>query len=109
MTVRELSPEEAQAWLRSERPPRLIDVREQEEWDHCRIAGAELIALSSFGALFPVRLHDPAEPLLIYCHHGVRSARVGEYLARQGFTDVVNLGGGIDAWSCEVDPAVPRY
>jgi adenylyltransferase/sulfurtransferase len=109
MSVRELSPGEAQAWLSSERPPRLIDVREQEEWDHCRLAGAELIALSAFGALFPLRLHDPAEPLLIYCHHGMRSRRVADFLAERGFTDVANLTGGIEAWSCQVDPAVPRY
>lgn len=109
MVVRELSPSEAQAWLQSERPPRLIDVREQEEWDHCRLAGAELIPLSAFGALASLRLRDLAEPLLLYCHHGVRSRRVADFLSAQGFSDVANLTGGIEAWSCEVDPAVPRY
>lgn len=109
MPVRELSASDAQTWLRSDHPPRLIDVREQEEWDICRIAGAELLPLSAFGALAPDRLKEPAEPLLIYCHHGVRSRRVAHFLVQQGFADVANLSGGIEAWSLEVDPAVPRY
>ena len=109
MELREISAAEARQWLASERPPRLIDVREPEEWEICRIEGADLIPLSQFTVLAPARLTDSAEPLLIYCHHGVRSANVAAYLLRQGFTEVVNLGGGIDAWSCEVDPAVPRY
>ena len=109
MAVREISATDAQSWLQSENPPRLIDVREQDEWDLCRIDGAELLPLSAFGALAPDRLVDPAEPLLIYCHHGVRSRRVAEFLAQQSFRDVANLSGGIEAWSLEVDPAVPRY
>ena len=109
MPVRELSAGEAKAWLESERPPRLIDVREQDEWELCRIEGAELLPLSAFGALAPDRLKDPEEPLLIYCHHGVRSRRVADFLASQGFAELANLSGGIEAWSCEVDPAVPRY
>lgn len=109
MPVREVSPGEARAWLESERPPRLIDVREQDEWDLCHLAGAELLPLSSFGALAPDRLKDPLQPLLIYCHHGVRSRHVADALASQGFSEVANLSGGIDAWSCQVDPALPRY
>ena len=109
MPVHEISAAEAKTWLASGEPPRLIDVREPEEWEICRISGAELLPLSQFGALAPGKLTDPAQALLVYCHHGVRSAHVAEYLSRQGFTDVVNLGGGIDAWSREVDPAVPRY
>lgn len=109
MAFREISAVEARQWLNSEKPPRLIDVREQEEWEICRIEGADLLPLSQFGALAPTKLTDPSVPLLIYCHHGMRSARVAEYLTSQGFAEVVNLGGGIDAWSCEVDPSVPRY
>jgi rhodanese-related sulfurtransferase len=109
MAFREISPVEAKEWLASKCPPRLIDVREPEEWDVCRIEGAELIPLSQFTALAARSLTDPDEALLVYCHHGVRSARVTQYLLRQGFTEVVNLGGGIDAWACEVDPAVRRY
>ncbi len=109
MAVRELRPIEAQAWLQSERPPRLIDVREQDEWDCCRLAGAELIPLSTFGSLAPEALPDLDQPLVIYCHHGVRSRRVADFLSARGFANVANLSGGIDAWSLEIDPAVPRY
>ncbi len=109
MPFHEISAESAKEWLASGEPPRLIDVREPEEWEICRLPLAELLPLSQFQALAAEKLTDPAQPLLIYCHHGVRSAHVAEYLSRQGFTSVVNLGGGIDAWSREVDPTVPRY
>lgn len=109
MAFREISAVEAREWLASEKPPRLIDVREQEEWEICRIEGADLLPLSQFLALAPSRLTNLEESLLIYCHHGMRSARAAQYLAQQGFADVVNLAGGIDAWSCQVDPGVPRY
>jgi rhodanese-related sulfurtransferase len=105
----EITAEAAKAWLASGEPPRLIDVREPEEWEICRLPSAELLPLSQFQTLAPAQLTDPTQPLLIYCHHGVRSAHVAEYLSKQGFTQVVNLGGGIDAWSREVDPSVPQY
>ncbi|RYD79521.1 MAG: rhodanese [Verrucomicrobiaceae bacterium] len=104
-----MSAEAAKAWLTSGEPPRLIDVREPEEWEICRLPAAELLPMSQFATLVSTQLTDPSQPLLIYCHHGVRSAHVAEYLSRQGFTQVVNLGGGIDAWSREVDPSVTRY
>jgi adenylyltransferase/sulfurtransferase len=47
--------------------------------------------------------------LVVYCHHGVRSLSAAAYLRRLGHVNVRSLAGGIDAWSCEVDPAVPRY
>lgn len=52
---------------------------------------------------------DPARPIVCVCHHGVRSAQVAAFLARRGFAAVYNLDGGIDAWSRQVDPSVPRY
>jgi rhodanese-related sulfurtransferase len=50
-----------------------------------------------------------ARRVIVHCHHGARSARACEILAKAGFTDLCNLVGGIDAWSLTVDPAVPRY
>ena len=86
---------------------RLIDVREPEEFELARVGGAELLPLSRFaewaGAL------DPAEELVVMCHHGIRSAHVCAVLARSGFTRLHNLAGGIDRWSTEVDRRVPRY
>jgi rhodanese-related sulfurtransferase len=52
---------------------------------------------------------DPSQSIVCLCHHGVRSLQVVAYLERQGFESVYNLAGGIDAWSLQVDPGVPRY
>ena len=109
MRVPEITVHELKEALASEKPPRLIDVREVGEFEHCRIAGAELIPLSQWPQLALEKLTDKAEPLLMQCHHGGRSARATAWLLGQGFTDVKNVAGGIDAWSVEIDPAVPRY
>jgi rhodanese-related sulfurtransferase len=59
----------------------------------------------------PARLPelDPSIPVAVLCHSGGRSARVADYLAHQGFVRVANIEGGIDAWSRDCDPAIPRY
>ena len=104
ITVGELSQQ-----LATGKPPRLVDVREQNEWDLCRIPGGELLPLSEWPHVALEKLTDKEAPLLIYCHHGGRSARATAWLLAQGFTNVQNVAGGIDAWSVEVDPTVPRY
>ncbi len=109
MPVPEISVGELQRRLTSALPPRLIDVREPDEWEIARIAGAELLPLSQWPAIAETQLHDAQEPLLILCHHGARSARATGFLLRKGFAQVTNVAGGIDAWSCEIDPSVPRY
>lgn len=86
---------------------RLIDVRELIEYEIARIERAELLPLSEFPAWCD-RL-NPHEEIVVMCHHGVRSAHVCRYLSEQGFENVANLNGGIDAWSTEVDRRVPRY
>lgn len=102
-----ISPEELKERL--ERGDRLevIDVREQEEYEIARIEGARLLPLSRFpewaGTL------DAETEIVFMCHHGIRSAQVCSYLAREGFRKLYNLDGGIDAWSVEVDRTVPRY
>ena len=90
-------------------PPRLIDVREADEFAIARIAGAELLPLSQWPAVAAEKLTDPAQPLLILCHHGSRSGQATAFLLHNGFTDVTNIAGGIEAWSQEIDPSVPRY
>ena len=109
MAVPEISVAEAQARLSGPTPPRLIDVREAEEFATAHIAGAELLPLSQWPAIAAEKLTDRTQPLLIQCHHGSRSAHAAEFLLRNGYTDVINLAGGIDAWSVEIDPSVPRY
>jgi rhodanese-related sulfurtransferase len=109
VAVPEISVVEAKQRLASTNPPRLIDVREQDEFELARIPGAELLPLSQWPAVASAKLTNPDQPLLIQCHHGGRSARAAEFLLRNGFTDVTNVAGGIDAWSVEIDPAIPRY
>lgn len=85
----------------------LLDVREPWEHSLAKIEGSILIPL---GAL-PQSLDklDRQAEIITYCHHGMRSADAAGFLLQQGFTNVKNLVGGIDAWSVQVDPSVPRY
>jgi len=92
-----------------ERNPRLIvlDVREPHEWAIAHIDGARLIPLSEL----PERLGelDGHAEIVTHCHHGTRSMKALEILRAAGFANVRSLKGGIDAWSVQVDPSVPRY
>ncbi|QSR84863.1 molybdopterin-synthase adenylyltransferase MoeB [Methylacidimicrobium sp. B4] len=85
----------------------LIDVREHHEYQIARIPGAKVIPLSEFHQ----RIHelDPAREIVIHCKAGVRSAKACRLLFDAGFRKVQNVAGGIDAWSLEIDPSVPRY
>jgi adenylyltransferase/sulfurtransferase len=87
---------------------RLIDVRELDEWNTVRIDGAELIPLSQFQQLATAQL-DPDEKIVLLCHHGMRSARAQGFLKSQGYANVLNLAGGIDAWAQQVEPGMKRY
>jgi rhodanese-related sulfurtransferase len=87
---------------------RLIDVREEDEWAVARLPQAELIPLSQFQQRGPAEL-APGEELILYCHHGMRSGRAQGYLKAQGYSNVLNLTGGIDAWAVQVDPSMKRY
>ena len=86
----------------------LIDVREPEELQICRLEGATLIPMRQIPQQFD-RLEDSTSPMIIFCHHGVRSLHVAAWLRDQGLTDCQSMAGGIDAWSREVDPSIPRY
>ncbi len=87
----------------------LIDCREQDEWHCCRIEGAELVPLSRFAEVARRRFDDPARRIVIYCHHGMRSGQAAHFLRQGGLPHVWSMAGGIEAWSLNVDPAVPRY
>ncbi len=103
-----ITPQELKARLEMGKDFRLIDVRESDEWAVARLPEAELIPLSQFQQLAPAQL-APEEKIVLYCHHGMRSARAQAFLKAQGYDDVLNLTGGIDAWSTSVDSTVPRY
>jgi rhodanese-related sulfurtransferase len=88
----------------------LIDCREPGEYQICRIEGAELIPMREIPAgLQHIEAAADDADVVIYCHHGVRSLQVAYWLREQGVDNCTSLSGGIDRWSLEVDPAVPRY
>ncbi len=103
----EVGVEQLKAWRDEGRELTLLDVREPREHEVCRIDGARLLPMreipSRAGEL------DASQLTVVYCHHGPRSAQVVMFLRNQGFAQVTNLQGGIDAWSLRVDPAVPCY
>lgn len=84
----------------------LFDVRTVEERAVAHIEGARLLDSEVVAQLEQL---DKGTPLVFHCHHGGRSQRAAEHFAALGFTNVWNVAGGIDAWSQEVDPSVPRY
>ena len=85
----------------------ILDVREPFEIALAPFRGATHIPMGDI----PSRLTelDPDRETVVVCHHGVRSAQVAMYLAQNGFEHVLNLSGGIDAWSEDADPSTPRY
>ncbi len=103
----EIAPRELAARLRANGRIVLLDVREPFEFTLTRIEGAVLVPL----ATLPERLGDldRGAEIAVYCHHGQRSALATQFLRANGFAKARNLAGGIDAWSCEVDPGVRRY
>ena len=107
--MKSVSASQLSAWLADEGrdAPLLLDVREPWETQICNIEGSELVPMQAL----PARLHelDSDRPIVCICHHGGRSAHVAMFLARQGFSDVYNLTGGVDAWARQVDAAMPTY
>ena len=107
-------PAQLSAWFASAPEgsrPVVLDVREPWELNTASVnaEGFELRAIPMGSIPNQLANLDPARPVACLCHHGVRSLRVAAYLAQQGFENVSNITGGIDAWSAELDPAVPRY
>jgi rhodanese-related sulfurtransferase len=85
----------------------ILDVREAEELAICRLEGSLHIPMSGV----PARINElPTDrPLVVICHHGVRSQAVVGFLRNAGFDNALNLDGGIEAWAYEIDPSMPRY
>jgi rhodanese-related sulfurtransferase len=88
----------------------LIDVREPFEHQVAQIEGAELIPMQTVPEQLAGLQEKAGEaPLIVFCHHGVRSLNVVNWLRRQGVENSWSMAGGIDVWSLAIDPAVPRY
>lgn len=106
--MRQVTPTELQEYLDiAPQQPLLLDVREEWEFEECHIEGARLLPMNRIPAEY--QQLDPARETVVICHHGMRSAQVVQFLEQKGFTNVMNLAGGIDAWAREVDTDMPRY
>ncbi len=102
MTVRQLEERLAQG-----EAPVLLDVREEWELARCQLAGITWIPMGQIVAR--INELDKNKETVVVCHHGIRSWQVAKFLEHEGFGDVINLTGGIDAWAKEVDPTMPLY
>ncbi len=110
-SIPEISAEELANILSTSPTLQLIDVREPEEAAIAVIDGFELFPLSQFrqwAETINIRFDSEVETIVI-CHHGVRSAQMCQWLSSQGFTNVKNVAGGIDAYSVRIAPNIPRY
>jgi rhodanese-related sulfurtransferase len=106
----EVDPQDVKKRLATGEKLHMIDVREPHEFALAKIQGAVLIPMRSV----PAELQDlegkaDDAPLIVFCHHGVRSLNVVHWLREHGVEACQSMAGGIDAWSRVVDPSVPRY
>jgi len=104
----EILPEQVKAKLDQSEEFTLLDVREPWEFELAHMSGAKLVPMGDV----PSRAHqelNPDDHIVVVCHHGVRSMTVTAWLRQQGFEKAQSMRGGLDAWSREVDGAVPLY
>jgi rhodanese-related sulfurtransferase len=107
--VRQISPRDLAKQFANSHPLVLIDVRQPWEHQTAALPGSLLIPLNDLAQRSREVAVDALTLIVVYCHHGIRSLSAAKFLERLGFTNVHSLARGIDAWSCEVAPAVPRY
>lgn len=104
--MRNLSPRELAEWLKAHRPL-LLDVREPWEFEICHLPDSELVPMAHIPAW--AQQADPDQEIVVICHHGIRSRQVAMYLEHLGFSNVINLAGGVEAWARELDPQMATY
>ena len=109
MTAVEITPRELAHHLENGHPVQLVDVRQPWENAVARLPASVLVPLNELPQRVDLITAEAATTVVVYCHHGVRSLSAVTYLHRIGYHHARSLAGGIDAWSCEVDPSVPRY
>lgn len=109
MTIKEITPIDLAQRIKQHDKLFLLDVREPNEVEICAIAGAIHIPMNLI-PLYLDKIPDEVD-IVIYCHHGVRSLNVANYLVENGFDSdlLYNLTGGIDAWARTVDTSMPKY
>ena len=102
----QVSAKDAARHLKDDKRVKLLDVRDEQEYRMAHIEGSLLVTQDN---LQQVMEWPKNTPILVHCHHGIRSMDAASYLVGHGFTDVRSIRGGIEAWSQDVDPSVPRY
>jgi rhodanese-related sulfurtransferase len=112
--IEQISPADLPTWFSSvaqDGSAVVLDVREPWEWETASVKAEGFTLVKMAMNDVPARLAElaPTQPIACLCHHGARSQRVAHFLAQNGFEQVVNIAGGIDAWSQMRDPSVPRY
>jgi adenylyltransferase/sulfurtransferase len=105
--VQALSVQQLQAWLEAGRQVQLIDVREPDEWEICKLPQALFIPMRMVGGMLPQLQKDM--PTAVLCHHGMRSMMIAQQLDAAGFKKVYNVTGGIHAWAYEIDDEMQTY
>jgi rhodanese-related sulfurtransferase len=103
----DITPEQLKTRLAQRQPLVLLDVRDEWETRLCRLENSTHIPIEEI-ELRTEEL-DPNDEIVVYCHHGIRSAAVANYLRGLGFAKAVNLAGGLDQWALTVDPSMRRY
>lgn len=107
--MKTISPSELAGWLADPqaKAPLVLDVREPWELELAQLPGAVSIPMGSL--ISSLDRLDPGQTTVCLCHRGARSMQVAMFLEHQGFRDVINLTGGIHAWSEQVDPSIQKY
>jgi rhodanese-related sulfurtransferase len=111
--IAQVRPSELHQWLErhAARQAYILDVREPRELQLASVVADGFDVTTIPMSALPGRLDelDPLRPVACLCHHGARSMQVAMFLQDRGYVEVANIAGGIDAWSLELDAAVPRY
>ena len=106
--MRKFSPQDLYQHLNTTpEKPLLLDVREPWEFEYCHIDGSQLVPMGQVRSV--VDRLDPRRETVVICHHGIRSRMVAGMLERAGFSNVINLEGGVEAWAQHIDPSMKRY
>jgi rhodanese-related sulfurtransferase len=106
--MREFNAVQLKAYLDScDEQPLLLDVRQPWEFDVCKIENSVLIPMSQIPS--SLESLDASRETVVICHHGIRSRRVSYYLEQAGFSNVINLSGGVSQWAQTVDKQMPTY
>lgn len=109
MVPTEISNKKVKQLLDSSSDVLLLDCRQTEEYEICQIEGSILIPMSEIPQRVAELESAREKPIVVYCHHGIRSLQVVHWLRQQGFANSQSLAGGIDAWSQVIDPSVATY